>query len=1013
MKFIQAFGLSLFVLFALFSPVSLWAASFQPVEIQVDEISTHAVAIGDVDGDGNLDAFVGNFAPSRVWLGDGAGNFVDSGQSLPANGLTRAVVLGDLDGDGDLDAFVGNNSGSQVLLNDGVGTFSDSGQSLGASATYALAIGDVDNDGDLDVVSGNDGQENRLWLNDGDGVFVDSGQALGGGFTIDIELADLDSDGDLDIFAGNFGTCTINCGVNNGIGNTVWLNDGSGTFVDSGQDLCCGNTNAVALGDLDGDGDLDAFTGNHTGNSSNGNRVWLNDGAGQFTDSGQILGDWDTFAVTLGDVDGDGDLDAIAGQIRDSFYVSDGAANRVWLNNGSGVFTDSGQSLGRSETEVVVLADLDGDGDLDIFEGNNRSANYVWLNDSNGTFFDGGQALGSSDSRDVALGDLDGDGDLDAFEANIYGYNRVWLNDGAFSFTDSSQALGDGVSYAVALGDLDGDGDLDAYTATASSAPDQVWLNDGNGIFFSNGQGFPNRTAISVALGDADGDGDLDAIVGTVQSNQVLMNDGAGNFGTSGQALGTGQSNVVAFGDVDGDGDLDIFTGGGSNRVWLNDGTGFYSDSGQVLGASRAGDADLGDVDGDGDLDIFTANITPNANQVWLNDGAGVFSDSGQALGNTSSSGVSLGDVDLDGDLDAFVANGGRNRTWLNDGGGIFTANQTLLLDTSTSVELGDLNGDGDLDAFVSNDRSANRVFRNIRAPYLATAPLAEVVAGFVYDDQLDVAVESGVLVLASSVLPAWMTFDDMTGRLSGTPLVNQTGANPVSISADDSFQVADLSFSVNVLPNLPPTFTSTPALSVDVDTAYQYQVTVDDDYNFTLLAGIPAWLTFDPVTAILSGTPADGDVGDHVITLRATDEAQLVEQTFTLSVLTNLPPTFTSTPSLSVREGSGYQYAVTVDDDFSFTLSAVTIPTWLTFDAQTGMLSGTPAASDVGSHSVELRATDEVQSVEQTFAVIVTAIPPPPPAPAPAPAAASGGGGSMGLFLLFLLGFCAVRRRT
>jgi hypothetical protein len=82
-----------------------------------------------------------------------------------------------------------------------------------------------------------------------------------------------------------------------------------------------------------------------------------------------------------------------------------------------------------------------------------------------GLFTDSLQSLGSSASFAVALGDVDGDGDLDAFVANNWGpANKVWQNDGMGAFTET-QSLGSSSSYAVALGDLDGDGDLDAFVA--------------------------------------------------------------------------------------------------------------------------------------------------------------------------------------------------------------------------------------------------------------------------------------------------------------------------------------------------------------------------------------------------------------------------------------------------------------------------------------------------------------------------------------------------------------------
>jgi hypothetical protein len=337
-----------------------------------------------------------------------------------------------------------------------------------------------------------------------------------------------------------------------------------------------------------------------------------------FIDSGQNLGDSKSIGLALGDVDRDGDLDA--------FVANYNQPNKVWLNDGSGIFTDSGQSLGSSYSSHVALGDLDGDKDLDAFVANDPSdPNKVWLNDGSGIFTDSGQSLGSSASSQAALGDVDGDGDLDAFIANT-GSNKVWLNDGLASFTDSGQNLGSSDSLGLALGDVDGDEDLDAFVANHNGGQaNKVWLNDGGGSFTDSGQNLGNSCSDGLALGDVDRDGDLDAFVANLcgQSNKVWLNDGSGSFTDSGQNMRASDSDGLAIGDVDRDGDLDAFvanTFGEANKVWGNDGDGSFIDSGQNIGSSNSSQVALGDLDRDRDLDAFVVNADGQANKVWLNN---------------------------------------------------------------------------------------------------------------------------------------------------------------------------------------------------------------------------------------------------------------------------------------------------------------------------------------------------------------------------------------------------------
>jgi hypothetical protein len=331
-----------------------------------------------------------------------------------------------------------------------------------------------------------------------------------------------------------------------GVPDTIWLNDGGGTFFDSVQQPFEFETDFVTLGDLDGDGDLDAVTEVFAA---------LNDGKGNFTyrrsglyveDSGAY-----TYFPALGDLDGDGDLDVVLGGCCGAKCVTPGheavwySFNVVMLNDGGGQFTDTGQRLGVSGTMSAALGDLDGDGDLDIFDANacshvgdtseleRNQSNMVWLNDGSGGFTDSGQRLGKEESRAVALGDLDGDRDLDAFIGNR-GEDTVWLNDGSGRFLDSGQTLGDGNTQLVVLGDLDGDGDLDAFSAGRGFG--ELWINQsgaqgGTVGVFERSQHFSYSIWFASTLGDVDGDADLDVFAGLLEkATRVWLNDGTGRF---------------------------------------------------------------------------------------------------------------------------------------------------------------------------------------------------------------------------------------------------------------------------------------------------------------------------------------------------------------------------------------------------------------------------------------------------------------------------------------------------
>jgi hypothetical protein len=161
--------------------------------------------------------------------------------------------------------------------------------------------------------------------------------------------------------------------------------------------------------------------------------------------------------------------------------------NRVWFNNGSANFVDSGQNLGTSDSQGVALADLDGDGDLDAFVANKQGtlgqANRIWLNNGTGFFMDSMQELGDSRSTDVSLSDIDLDGDYDAVVANEYDPKGLWLNDGLGNFS-IAQELSSFGTQGLAIGDLNQDNKPDIFFANVWGCvtvcmgfPNEVWFN--------------------------------------------------------------------------------------------------------------------------------------------------------------------------------------------------------------------------------------------------------------------------------------------------------------------------------------------------------------------------------------------------------------------------------------------------------------------------------------------------------------------------------------------------------
>jgi hypothetical protein len=229
-------------------------------------------------------------------------------------------------------------------------------------------------------------------------------------------------------------------------------------------------------------------------------------------------------------------------------------------------------------------------------------------------------------------------------------------------------------------------------------------------------------------------------------------------------------------------------------------------------------------------------------------------------------------------------------------------------------------------------------------------------------------------LVFSISGRPSWATFDTGRGRLYGTPGANDAGTySDIVISVSDGVASSSLpAFSIVVNANKPsntaPTITGAPAASVAEDSAYLFQPVasdVDGDNLTFSISNRPAWASFDSATGRLSGTPRNGDVGTSSnIRINVSDGAASASTgLFSITVSnTNDAPTISGTPATSVSEDSTYVFqpnSADVDGD-NLTFSISNRPSWASFNASTGRLSGTPNNADVGQYSnITIRVSD------------------------------------------------------
>jgi hypothetical protein len=327
-----------------------------------------AVAIGDLNGDGRQDVAVADDGrnAATVLLNAGGGRFRRP-RSYGAGHVPYGIAIGDLNGDGHADLVVVNyGNTASVLLNTGNGTFEPSVEYPSGENPWGVAISDLNGDGKPDLAIADAAPDTvSVLLNNGDGTFR-SGVAYGtGAGPISIVAVDLNGDGKPDLATANVLTDTV----------SVLLGNGDGTFQPR-RDLAAGDAPySLAAGDVNGDGRPDLATADYGdfegGGGGNTASVLLNRGGGSFSAPVEYPTDLNPVGVALADVNGDGPLDLVV--------ADDGGTITTRLNAGDGTFKARRDDLTGSAPRTLAVGDLNGDGKPDLVSNLNNIV-LVWLN---------------------------------------------------------------------------------------------------------------------------------------------------------------------------------------------------------------------------------------------------------------------------------------------------------------------------------------------------------------------------------------------------------------------------------------------------------------------------------------------------------------------------------------------------------------------------------------------------------------------------------------------------------